>query len=335
MVDTNSENFEILTELYRTDSYVAWKVRRSDQPLRLTRISRSLSETESFRAAFRKDQATLSSLTHDSILQFVDWGENDGQLYYLTEFPDGTSLAERLAAGETFTEDELTDIGWQIASALQHAHNQGVAHGHLTLESVVVADPLRVKVAGFGLHRWIAAAQGITHETWSDLAIRDLAGLGAILTALSENMRSSDSAGSSPETDAASGRQSESRDVTAARIDLRTPSVDHTVSNSELQMLIQDLTPPGPELMARDVQGRLGNILLQFAGESIEMVDHRKGQGLSRRSIVDELFDDPETALPQETNRKKSQEKTGCLSVILAVVLTCASVVIGLAVSGY
>ena len=202
-------------------------------------------------------------------------------MFYATELPNGDSLSDRLVANQTFSWDEFTDIGWQVASALQHAHNLGVTHGRLTTSSVIVSDELRVQVAGFGLYRWIAAA---TSDDTADDAVtnpahQDLVDFGELLDSMLKSVN--------PETEAAA----DFGQVT------------------ELRNLINDLRDPPLDFTARDVQGRLGNILLRVAGDSIKMIDHRKGQGLSRRSIVDELFDESEAHLASASRSAASVPK--------------------------
>ena len=177
-------------------------------------------------------------------------------------FPTENRLQQRLTDGQPFSWDESTDIGWQIASALQQAHNVGMTHGQLSADSVIVSGGLRAKVAGFGLYRWIAAATADAESTptFSSLAKQDLMDFGRLLTAM---------------------------------LNHATANTKFTADNdqpSDLRDLIATLRDPPNDFTARDVQGRLGNMLLQVAGDSIAMIDHRHGQGIGRRSIIDELF---------------------------------------------
>ena len=261
------DGFELLAEDYHSDAYVAWRAQREGacEEVRLTLFYEEVSESSRFRAAFRKDQPSLGSMHHPHLLSPIAWGEDGGRLYYVTEHPPGDSLADRLADDRSITWDEFIDLCWQIASALQHAHNVGLTHGHLTTSLIDVTDEIRCKVMGFGLYRWIAAATpgDVAERSFAEQAIHDLTELGHILEAVFHSL--------TPEA-------------------MRDVDQDQVTSMTDL---INDLQNPAPDLLARDVQGRLGNMLLQESGESIKMVDHREGQHLSRRSIVDELFDDP------------------------------------------
>lgn len=235
-------------------------------------MATDISASPEFRAAFRTDEANLSTLQHANVLKTLYWGEERGAFFYVTEFPEGESLQSRLERGEKFSWDEFVDVVWQIASALQHCHNVGITHGQLSTSSVIVADGLRVKVSGFGLYRWIAATTNAVSGAipFSTLAKQDLIDLRKVLCALQAGVRP-DSVAATNETQLA-----------------------------DMQSLIDTLKSPALDFTARDVQGRLGNMLLAVSGETIEMIDDRKGQGLSRRSLVDELFD--EVDIPKATS---------------------------------
>ncbi|MCA9048527.1 MAG: hypothetical protein KDA89_07350, partial [Planctomycetaceae bacterium] len=118
----------------------------------------------------------------------------------------------------------------------------------------------------FGVRRWVAMTEGVPQLSFAAWAATDLQALGKIIRRT----------GTFP---AAAGDPSFSDEV-----------------NVRMERLLTDLECPSSEMLAREVQGRLGDMLLLISGESIEMVDQRDHQRLSRRSIVDELFDGTESA---------------------------------------
>jgi len=292
------DGYELLAEDDHTNAFVAYRAQRegNETHVRLILFDEDVSDSPQFRAAFRKDQPSLKTMHHPHLLSPISWGEEGGLLYYVAEYPPGCSLADRLAVNATITWDEFIDLGWQIASALQHAHNVGITHGHLTTSLISVSDEIRSKVMGFGLHRWIAAAnsEDPVEPSFEERAIHDLTDFGHILEAVFHSL--------SPET----MQNVEPDQVTA------------------MTALIKDLQHPAADLLARDIQGRLGDMLLQVSGEKIEMVDHREGQHLNHRSLVDELFDEPPTnetshATPAEPQPADSSSRT--ITIVVAIAL--------------
>lgn len=265
-----SDSFQILDELDRTEFYSAFNAIHvpTTTKVRLTRLTAGISASPEFRAAFRKDEASLRALEHTNVLPLLFWGEDKGRLFFATQRPDGESLSKRLDQGLQLLWDEFTDLGWQIASAIQHTHNRGITHGRLTPDSVMISDELLVEVLGFGLYHWIAEASAAPRSppTFHELVQADVSNFGHLLATL----------------------------LNAVKQDSEPPADAKQLA--EIHNLINTLKEPDHALTARDVQGRLGDILLKVAGDSIEMIDDREGQGLSRRSIVDELFDETDKA---------------------------------------
>ncbi|MDG1897246.1 MAG: protein kinase [Fuerstiella sp.] len=241
--------------------------------MRLTLFSAETSALTGFRAAFRKDQTTLSEAPHDNLPEMLFWGENRGQLFFVTEMLTGISLSQRIEADDALLWDELADVGWQIASTLQHAHNRGLTHGALTLSAVYVSADVRVVVADLGVHRWLASSEDSV--SFVEYATKDLRDFGRLLKAAVQ------------------------RAVDCGKVSATTEQM------RAMDELIADLETGSSTVSPRDVQGRLGRMLLDVAGDSIEMVDARDGQQLARRSIVDELFDDESTVQERASGRDR------------------------------
>jgi len=294
--------FKLLEELSQdgSGSVTVWRAQCAEAKadLRLTLFSAKTSASAGFRAAFRKDQTTLTAEPHDNVAAMLFWGEDDGRLFCVTEMPGGIPLGERLDAAERLSWDELTDIGWQIASVLQHAHNRGLSHGALTTSSVFVSSDVRVSVADFGVQTWLNSNEGIGSFVQS--AAQDLRDFGQLLKA-------------------ATRRTLDGSDVAVPPDQVRA-----------MDELIADLDHSSSTITARDVQGRLGRMLLDVSGDSILMVDERNGQQLSRRSLVDELFDD-EPTLPQESPGHKFTGSTPSsrtrILVVLAIIAAIAALI--------
>ncbi len=291
--------FELLEELSQdgSDGVIVWRAHPTDgkADLRLTLFSAETSSSPGFRAAFRKDQTTLGQAPHDNVPLMLFWGEDDGQLFCVTEMLHGVPLSERLDAAVGLSWDELTDIGWQIASVLQHAHNRGLSHGSLSTSSVYVSKGVRVSVTDFGVQRWLVSSDSTPSFVQS--AATDLRDFGQLLKV---SMR-----------------------MTLMNSDV-TVSPDQVKAMDEL---IADLDNSSSTMTARDVQGRLGRMLLEFAGDSIAMVDERNGQQLSRRSIVDELFDDEPTVSQESRDDEFTRPAPSPLTRLVVVVAIIAAII--------
>ena len=101
-------------------------------------------------ARFEREAKLLASLSHPNIAAIYGLEEVDGALYLVLEFIQGESLAQRLARGPLPIAEAL-DIGGQVASAIEAAHERGIVHRDLKPGNVMITPPRTVKVLDFGL----------------------------------------------------------------------------------------------------------------------------------------------------------------------------------------
>ena len=73
------------------------------------------------------------------------------------ELVEGTTLSARLTAGP-LSADDVTRLGTQLADALAHAHERGIAHRDLKSANVVITRDGRAKVLDFGLAKRLTPA---------------------------------------------------------------------------------------------------------------------------------------------------------------------------------
>ena len=89
-------------------------------------------------------------------------GAPQGQLFLVSEFVRGDTLRERLARG-AIPEPDLSRFAKAIAAGLAAAHGEGVAHGDLKPDNVILCGPGEVKILDFGLaelHKGVAPVAG-------------------------------------------------------------------------------------------------------------------------------------------------------------------------------
>jgi serine/threonine-protein kinase len=105
---------------------------------------------------FLREIAFTARLDHPHILPLLDSGESGGLLYYVMPLVDGESLRDRLKRGKQLPIDEALQITREIASALSHAHGQGVLHRDIKPENIMLSGG-HARVADFGIGRAMSA----------------------------------------------------------------------------------------------------------------------------------------------------------------------------------
>ena len=289
MTDLDLNDFEIGQELRSyPDRRVLTAIHRATgDAVRLTEFSAEISLRPEFRRAVKMDRAMLAMLKHQSILKFRGYGEAGGTLFLATDACELVPLSDQLPEGRRFSSEDIIEIGWQICSALQLAHNLGLAHGGLTAETILLSDNLQLTVVDFGVARWLKAASladagassGPALITISALASRqdveqDLRDLAVLLTQLLQTCDDKD-------------------DAEPGKVPMRV-MLERLLARFEISDPANAAQKPSS---AREFQGRLGEILIGTGDDSMPLVDHRNAASTSRRSIIVELFEPP----PSET----------------------------------
>src|SRR5246127_4634193 len=81
-------------------------------------------------ARFSREAKVLASLNHPNIAAIYGLEESNGVRALVMELVEGSTLAERIAAGPLPLEEAL-QIARQIAEALEAAHEKGIVHRDL------------------------------------------------------------------------------------------------------------------------------------------------------------------------------------------------------------
>jgi serine/threonine-protein kinase len=124
---------------------------------------------EHARKRFRKEALALSKLNHPNIAMVFDFDTQQGVDFIVMELVEGASLAEKVKTGP-LPEKEISELGAQIADALEEAHERGIVHRDLKPGNIAVTPKGRVKVLDFGLARMLrpvsdeATTEALTQE---------------------------------------------------------------------------------------------------------------------------------------------------------------------------
>jgi eukaryotic-like serine/threonine-protein kinase len=110
---------------------------------------------------FSRELQITARLTHAHILPLLDWGEADGLLYYVMPHVAGESLRTKLQRENQLALDEAVRITRDVASALQYAHEHGVAHRDVKPENILIAGGV-ASLADFGLARDLSLVDSVT-----------------------------------------------------------------------------------------------------------------------------------------------------------------------------
>lgn len=101
---------------------------------------------------FLSEARAVARLSHENIVAGYDFGEAHGVSYFVMEYVDGISLAQKLkkSQGRIPAKDAL-EIAIQVAKALEHAWEQGLVHRDIKPENILLTQKNVVKLCDLGL----------------------------------------------------------------------------------------------------------------------------------------------------------------------------------------
>lgn len=105
-----------------------------------------------FIARFLRDGGVAARLSHPGLVEVYSAEVHNGRPVLATEIVEGENLAQVLARGALSPSSALYVLD-QLLDAAAYAHGQGVIHGAISPESVLITREGRVKIADFGIAR--------------------------------------------------------------------------------------------------------------------------------------------------------------------------------------
>ena len=108
-----------------------------------------------------REARAMAKLEHPNIVAIHEFGETGGFYYFLMEFVEGESLAQRLRRTGKLDAGEANRIIADAAAALEFAHEQGIVHRDVKPGNILLGGGGRVKVADFGLAKILYRDSGV------------------------------------------------------------------------------------------------------------------------------------------------------------------------------
>src|SRR5687768_14532356 len=115
-------------------------------------------------ARFDREARTLGALNHPNIAQIYGLEQSGSTRALVMEFVEGEDLSARIARGP-IPVDEAMALAFQIAAALESAHELGIIHRDLKPANVRVREDGVVKVLDFGLAKAMETGSSVGHAS--------------------------------------------------------------------------------------------------------------------------------------------------------------------------
>src|SRR5262245_6678741 len=131
-------------------------------------IHPELSRNPEVVSRFVTEAKSVNQIGNEHIVDISDFGNTtDGEFYFIMEFLQGESLADRLKREHLIPAPRALQIAAQVADALAASHDHGIIHRDLKPENIFLinrgGNPDFVKVLDFGLAKLTQGEEKVSH----------------------------------------------------------------------------------------------------------------------------------------------------------------------------
>jgi eukaryotic-like serine/threonine-protein kinase len=91
-----------------------------------------------FLRRFKQEAKAAAKLSHPSIVNVYDEGEEENIHYIIMEYVDGYTLKDIIVRDGPLKPEEAVQIVLQICDALAHAHSQKVIHRDIKPQNIII-----------------------------------------------------------------------------------------------------------------------------------------------------------------------------------------------------
>ena len=114
-------------------------------------LPRAMAADASFLERFRREGRGAAAISHPSVIQVYDVGQERGFHFIAMEFVEGEHLGKVVERDGPLPPDAALDVLKQVAAALAAAHALGIVHRDIKPSNLMRTPDGLVKVADFGL----------------------------------------------------------------------------------------------------------------------------------------------------------------------------------------
>ncbi len=150
------DRYELTDELGRGGMGVVYRAR--DPLLRRDVAVKMIPPLQLSSAAverFEREAQLVAQMDHPAIVPIYDFGRHESSIFFVMPLIEGGTLRSRLRGG-ALTLGQTLEVVAQAAEALHYSHSQGVIHGDVKPENLMISDApgaLRARLMDFGLAR--------------------------------------------------------------------------------------------------------------------------------------------------------------------------------------
>src|SRR3984893_13534480 len=167
-VERTFDNFVLLETLGVGGMGTVYKARDTllDRLVALKLLRKDLGTEIDHATRFQREARAAASVNHPNVIQVFSSGTDHGQFYLVMELVDHGSLDDFTEQRKRLSEQQVLEVGIQVAKGLRAAHAKGLIHRDVKPANILFADEHTAKIGDFGLAGWAAEEAGNRDEIW-------------------------------------------------------------------------------------------------------------------------------------------------------------------------
>jgi len=114
-------------------------------------LSAALANDRNYVGRFVQEARSLAKLKHPNLMQIYYVGQEEGLFFFVTEFIEGCTLAEKIRKQGRLGVGEALTVFGKVLSALHEVHLQGMIHRDIKPANIMLEHNERVVLMDFGL----------------------------------------------------------------------------------------------------------------------------------------------------------------------------------------
>jgi predicted Ser/Thr protein kinase len=120
-------------------------------------------EQEQLRGRLFREARAAGILKHSGIVTIYYVGEEQGMAFIAMEHVKGPTLEKQLAGDTPLDKDQVRQILWETAAALDYAHKKGIVHRDVKPANIILEDGETVKICDFGIAKGFTGLASMTN----------------------------------------------------------------------------------------------------------------------------------------------------------------------------
>lgn len=163
MIPEKIGRYEIKQELGRggmATVYLAYDP-RFEREVAVKLLPSEMLHDPQFRVRFEREAKTIAMLEHPAIVPVYDFGEENGQPFFVMRFMGGGSLSDRIKQGPLSLQT-AAEIMERLAPALDDAHARGIIHRDLKPGNILYDKRGDTYISDFGIAKLTEGGSNVT-----------------------------------------------------------------------------------------------------------------------------------------------------------------------------